>query len=296
MSKQLSGVVLPIPTPFTRDDVLDQEATRDMINFYLDVGVTCIAPCGSTGEFASLRNEERRKMVETAIDEVNGKMPVVAGTHALTTEEAISLTKHAKDAGASAALVVPPYYIKPTDDELFGYYADISKVDVPIIVYNNPWTSKVDIKPPLLARLAENFENIKYVKESSGAIQRIHEILQLTNKLTVFCGSDNLALESFAMGAKGWVAAAADICPKQANDLYNAAVEKKNMDAATKLYYQLLPLFNLLESSGRYVQYVKAGLKLLGHPVGPPRKPLLPVNSEEEQALKKIMLKAGIIR
>jgi 4-hydroxy-tetrahydrodipicolinate synthase len=295
MTANLNGVILPIPTPFARDYSIDQNAERAVIRFYLDSGVTCIAPCGSTGEFASLKNDERRKVVETAIDEVNGKIPVVAGTHALTTDEAVSLTEHAKDTGASAALVVPPYYIKPTDDELYNHYASIARVDIPIIVYNNPWTSKVDMKPPLLAKLAENFENIKYVKESSGAIQRIHEILHLTSKITVFCGSDNLALESFLIGAKGWIAASADICPVQANQLYHAS-EKKSMDEAMRLYFRLLPLFNLLESSGRYVQYVKAGLELLGHPVGPPRKPLLPIAPEEKQALKEIMLKAGIIR
>jgi 4-hydroxy-tetrahydrodipicolinate synthase len=295
MSGQLTGVVLPIPTPFTREYSVDQKAERDLIRFYLEEGVTCISPCGSTGEFASLTNEERKRVVETAIDEVNGKIPVLPGTHALTTDEAVSLTRHAKDMGASAVLVVPPYYIKPTDDELFGYYEDIAKVDIPIVVYNNPGTSKVDLKPPLIAKLAENFENIKYVKESSGLIQRIHEILQLTSKITVFCGSDNLALESFAMGAKGWVAASADICPRQANDLFYAA-EKKGMDEAMIAYFRLLPLFNLLETSGKYVQYVKAGLELLGHPVGPPRKPLLPVSPGEEQALKNIMLKAGIMR
>jgi 4-hydroxy-tetrahydrodipicolinate synthase len=294
MSGKLTGVVLPIPTPFTRDYAIDQDAERGLIRFYLESGVTCIAPCGSTGEFASLKNDERRKVVETAIDEVNGKIPVVVGTHALTTEESVSLTKHAKDTGASAALVVPPYYIKPTDDELYSHYADIAKVDIPIMLYNNPGTSKVDMKPPFIARLAENFENIRYVKESSGVIQRIHEILQLTNKMTVFCGSDNLVLESVAMGAQGWVGAAADICPKQANELYYAG--KKSMDEAMRLYFRLLPLFNLLENSGRYVQYVKAGLELLGHPVGPPRKPLLPVGPQEKQAVKEIMLKAGIIR
>ena len=294
MSGQVTGVILPIPTAFTREYSLDQNAERALIRFYLDVGAACISPCGSTGEFASLTNEERRKVVETAIDEVNGKIPVVAGTHALTTDEAVSLTRHAKNVGASAVLVVPPYYIKPTDDELYGYYGDIAQVDIPIVVYNNPGTSKVDIKPALIAKLAENFDNIKYVKESSGLIQRIHEILQLTNKITVFCGSDNLALESFAMGAKGWVAASADICPRQANDLFYAA-ERKNMDEAMKSYFRLLPLFNLLEASGKYVQYVKAGLELLGHSAGPPRKPLLPVSSEEEQALKKIMVKAGIL-
>jgi len=294
MSGQLTGVVLPIPTPFTREYSLDENVERDLIRFYLDEGVTCISPCGSTGEFASLTNEERRKVVEIAIDEISGKTSVVAGTHALTTDEAVSLTRHAKNVGASAVLVVPPYYIKPTDDELYGYYGDIAQVDIPIVVYNNPGTSKVDIKPPLIAKLAENFDNIKYVKESSGLIQRIHEILQLTNKITVFCGSDNLALESFAIGAKGWVAASADICPRQANDLFYAA-ERKNMDEAMKVYFRLLPLFNLLESSGKYVQYVKAGLQLLGHPVGPPRKPLLPVGPGEEQELRKIMVRAGIL-
>jgi 4-hydroxy-tetrahydrodipicolinate synthase len=294
MSKELSGVVLPIPTPFTSEYALDESAERDLIRFYLEEGVTCISPCGSTGEFASLTNQERRKVVETAVDEVNGKIPIVAGTHALTTDEAVSLTRHAKDAGVSAVLVVPPYYIKPTDDELYGYYGDIAQVDIPIVLYNNPWTSKVDLKPPLIAKLAEDFANINYVKESSGLIQRIHEILQLTDKITVFCGSDNLALESFAMGAKGWVAASADICPGQANDLFYAA-EGKRMDEAMKTYFRLLPLFNLLEASGKYVQYVKAGLQLLGHPVGPPRKPLLPVSAGEAQALKEIMLKAGIM-
>jgi len=295
MTEKLSGVVLPIPTPFTRDYTVDEKALRDIISFYIEKKADCIAPCGSTGEFAFLSFDERKRVVEIAIDQANGKIPVVAGTHALTTAEAVSLTKHAKDVGANAVLVVPTYYLKPTEKELYGYYADMAKVGIPIVIYNNPWTSKVDIKPELIAKLGEDFENIRYVKESSGSIQRIHEILRLTDKITVFCGSDDLALESFAMGAKGWVAAAANICPRQAHDLYYAAVVEKKIDEAMKLYLRLLPLFNLLESSGRYVQYVKAGLDLLGHPVGLPRRPLLPVSPEEKDSLRRIMVEAGIL-
>lgn len=295
MEERLSGVILPIPTPFAANYAIDEKALRDIIGFYVENKADCIAPCGSTGEFAFLSSDERKRVVKIAIDEAKGKITVVAGTNALTTAEAVSLTTHAKDVGADAVLVVPTYYLKPTEKELYGYYADIAKVGIPIVIYNNPWTSKVDIKPELIARLGEDFENIKYVKESSGSIQRIHEILRLTDKITVFCGSDDLALESFAMGAKGWVAASANMCPGQAHDLYHAAVIEKNMDKAMGLYLRLLPLFNLLESSGMYVQYVKAGMDLLGHPVGLPRKPLLPVSPEEKDSLRRIMVEAGIL-
>ncbi len=295
MTRKISGLLLPIPTPFKQDGSVDETALRNVIDFYIDNQASGIAPCGSTGEFAALTQEERRRVVEISIDEANGKITVLAGTHAITTAETVSLTKHAKDAGADGVLVVPPYYIKPSEEELYGHYAEIGKVGIPVTVYNNPFTSKVDMRPELIAKLANDIDMVRYVKESSGVLQRIHEIFRLTDKITVLCGSDDLALESFMMGAKGWVAAAGNICPKQASELFRLSAIEKNNENALKLYNRLLPLFNLLESTGRYVQYVKAGLDLLGHPVGQPRKPYLSITAKEREELRSMMIRAGIL-
>lgn len=286
---------MPIPTPFKDDYSVDEVALKNMIDFHIKKGVGALIACGSTGEFAFLTHDERKKVVETVIDHANGRVPVVAGTHALTTNEAVALTTHAKGAGADAVLVVPTYYLKANETEIFGYYSEIAKVGLPIIVYNNPATTKIDLKPPLIARLAEEYDNIRYVKESSGFIQRVHEIMMLTEKITIFCGMDDLALESFAMGAKGWVSAGANLCMEKANLLFKKSALERRIDDARELYFALLPLFNLLEGSERYVQYVKAGLALLGYPVGPPRKPLLPLDSQDTQTLKNIMVKAKLL-
>jgi len=287
--KKFEGTFVVTVTPFTSDEELDLEALRANVDYYIESGVHGVVVGGSTGEFASLSFQEHKKIIEAVVDEVNGRVPVIAGTGACATRRVIELTKYAKDVGADGAMIIPPFYTKPNENELYEHFKNIAEaVDLPIMLYNNPWTSKVDMQPALVARLAE-IDNIQYVKESSGDVTRVWKIINLTGgKMTVFCGADNLALESFLMGAKGWICVAANMFPKHTSRLYELAKEN-NIERARTLYSQLLPLLNFLEETGKFTQLSKAGLEILGRKAGPPRKPLLPVDEEEKQKLKDLI-------
>lgn len=284
-----SGVYVVVCTPFTEDDHLDEGALRRHIRFLLDAGVHGVIPTGSTSEFASLTEAERKRAADITLDEVRGRVPVVVGTAAVSTHDTIMYSQYAEAAGADGVMIVPPYYCHPTEREIYHHYEAVAgSIHLPIMLYNNPSTSGVDMQPALLARLAE-IENIAYVKESSGDMRRVSEIMRLCgDRLTIFCGADNLALEMFAVGIQGWVAAPANAIPKQCVQLYELAAVKKDLDQARKLYLKMLPYFTALES-GQFVQYVKASLEILGKPIGAPRKPLLRPAEEDYRKLEELL-------
>ncbi|MEM3627395.1 MAG: 4-hydroxy-tetrahydrodipicolinate synthase [Candidatus Bathyarchaeia archaeon] len=295
--KKFEGTFVVAVTPFTSNEELDLEALKENVDYYIENGVHGVVVAGSTGEFAVLSLEEHKKIMEVVADRVNGRVPVIAGTGACATRRVIELTKYAKDVGADGAMIIPPFYTKPKENELYEHYKSIAEaVDLPIMLYNNPWTSKVDMQPSFIAKLAE-INNISYVKESSSDATRIWRIINLTKgKMTVFCGADNLALESFLMGAKGWVCVAANMFPRHTSRLYELACKENKIEEARKLYMELLPLLNFLEETGKFCQLSKCGLEILGRKAGPPRKPLLPVTEEEKQELKQIMKKIQTIK
>ncbi|MBS7639886.1 MAG: 4-hydroxy-tetrahydrodipicolinate synthase [Candidatus Bathyarchaeia archaeon] len=295
--KRFEGTYVVAVTPFKPNEELDLEALKENIDYYIENGVHGVIVCGSTSEFASLSIDEHKKVVEVAVDHVNGRVPVIAGTGACSTRQVIDLTRHAKDVGADGALIVPPFYTKPKENELYEHYRRIAEsVDLPIMLYNNPFTSKIDMQPPFIAKLSE-LPNIEYVKESSGDITRVWRIINLTGgKMTVFCGSDNLALESFLMGARGWVCVAANIFPKHTSRLFELACRENNIEKARDLYNKLLPLLNFLEETGKFAQLAKAGLEMMGKRTGPPRGPLLPPSEEEKEELKEIIEKIKMVK
>ena len=185
--------------------------------------------------------------------------------------------------------MVPPYYHKPTEEGIINHYRSISDaVHIPVMVYNNPATSKVDMLPDFIARLSE-FENIKYVKESSGDITRVWKIRKLTNdRMTVFCGGDNMALESYLMGATGFICVASNFLPFETSEIYRLFKAGKLKEAKT-LYEKILPMLNFLEDSGKFPQISKAALNMAGKKVGITRSPLMPLNSQEEKRLKELL-------
>jgi 4-hydroxy-tetrahydrodipicolinate synthase len=287
--QKFEGTYVVIITPFTKNDELDLEGLENNIEYYIENGVHGIAAGGSTGEFATLTLKEHKKLMKTVVDKVNDRVPVIAGTASCSTSRVIELNKYAKDVGVDGTLIVPPFYSKIKDDEIYEHYKSISDaVDLPIMIYNNPFTSKIDMSPEFLAKLTE-IDAVKYVKESSGDISRIWRIRELTgDDMTIFIGSDNLALESFLMGAKGWICVAANIFPKQASKLYELAKDGK-FEKARKLYSVLLPLCNFLEETGKFTQVAKYGLEVLGQRGGPPRAPFLPLNEGLKKETDKIM-------
>ena len=287
--KKFEGTFVVSVTPMTNDEELDLESFKDNLDYYIENGVHGIAINGSTGEFAAQSLEELKSVMNAAVEIVDGRVPLISGTAACSTRRVIELTMYAEDAGVDGALIVPPFYSKIDEEEVYEHFRAIDEaVNIPIMVYNNPWTSKIDIPPEGLARLAE-LHNVQYVKESSGDITRIPRILDLTDgKMAVFCGSDNLALESFFMGATGFICVAANIFPKHMSKLYEYANFDRDYEKAKALYSTVLPLCNFLEGTGKFTQTAKYGLEYFGRKAGPPRKPFLPLSEEHKRQAEEI--------
>jgi 4-hydroxy-tetrahydrodipicolinate synthase len=183
-----------------------------------------------------------------------------------------------------------PYYSLPTAEELWEHFRAVdAAINVPIMLYNYPGRTGVDLVPDLVERLAQ-LESVQYIKESTGDATRVSEIIRRCgDKITVFCGCDTLALESFLMGARGWVGGVANVLPRQHVKLFELAVVEQDFAAARELDYRLLPMLALMEGGGKYTRFVKAGCALTGHPVGPPRPPLRPATSDEEQQIRNAL-------
>jgi 4-hydroxy-tetrahydrodipicolinate synthase len=287
--REFKGVFVPISTPFTDRGELDEETLRSNIDWYIENRVHGIVPCGSTGEFLSLTEHERKKCVDIVIDQANGRIPVIVGASSVPTSDAIMYGKYAEDSGADGVMVVSPYYYSYSEDEVYQYFKDIDEsIGVPMVIYNNPFTTKVDLKPEFLAKCAAHFKNFEIVKESSADASRVSKIIRMTgDRLSVFCGEDSLPLESFMLGAKGWVATCSNVVPRECVSLYELAVEKKDLESASRFYKRLYPFIALLDATP-FIQNVKACLEFQGRSAGRPRKPLLPINDEQKEILLKL--------
>lgn len=291
--KKIEGTYCAMVTPFKGNEDINIEGLKSNIDFYIENGIHGLVVGGSTGEFATLQPREHKRIIKIAVDQVNGRVPLLAGTAHCSTRYTIEMSKYAEDTGVDGLLILPPFYSLPGEREIYEHYSAISKaVSIPIMLYNNPFTSKVDMKPELVQKLSE-LPNVTHIKESSGDATRIWKIRRLTqDRLMIFCGADNLALESFMMGAKGWISVAANILPKECAELYNFAVQR-DLDKATVLYDKLLPLCNLLEDTGMFAGLSKAGLDLLGKNGGRPRRPMTPPERNEIEQLKTILKMFG---
>jgi 4-hydroxy-tetrahydrodipicolinate synthase len=289
MAKKLEGTYVVTVTPFDEADQLNLDVLRELVDYFIANHVDGIFVGGSTGEFAYLTPEEHMQIIETVVDQSNGRVPVLAGTAACATKQAVALSKYAEGAEVDGVVVVPPYYHRPTEEGLLHHYRAISEaITIPLMVYNNPAVAKVDMSPDLIARLSE-FSNVKYVKESSGDITRIWKIRKLTNdRITVFCGGDNMALESYLMGATGFICVASNFLPIETSDIYRLYKEGK-IEEARRVYERILPILNFLEDSGKFVQLSKAALNLAGKKVGLARSPLMPLSASEERKLKELL-------
>ena len=292
--KKLRGTFVVMVTPFTENEDLDEKALRQNIDWYIQEGIHGVICNGSTSEFSNLSKEERKRVVDITVDQAKGRVPVMSGTAAHSTRETIEMTAYAKKAGCNAVLLVPPYYGLPSQDEIYEYYKDVAKaVPIQIMVYNNPYTSGVDVLPKTVARLTA-FENIPYIKESSADIRRIHEIIMLCgDKIDVWCGWEDLAYESLMMGCKGWVCPTANIVPKMTVDLFNL-VQAKKLPEAEKLYYKLLPLLIYLEA-GKLGAKAKEAMNILGKRGGKPRRPFLPLTEAEKPECRKILKDLAVL-
>ena len=278
-------------TPMTAEQGVDYKTLSSFVDYLVETGgVHGVIPLGSTGEFYALDAEERRLVAQTTLDAVAGRVPVLVGTNAGSTRQAVRYSQQAQEQGAAGVMLAAPYYSLPTYEGLWEHFRVIdSEIDIPIMLYNYPGRTGVDMTPDFIVRLAE-LKNVRYVKESTGDISRVSEIIRRCgDRITVFCGCDTAALESFLLGAAGWVGGVVNVLPKEHVELYELAVAKSDPLAARELYYRLLPVLAMMEQSGKYTQLVKAGCELAGHPVGPPRLPLAPASGDDIARLAEIM-------
>jgi 4-hydroxy-tetrahydrodipicolinate synthase len=281
-------------TPFDEEGALDEARLRRFVDWQIEGGVQGLIPLGSTGEFLSLTRKERDRVGAIVVEQAAGRVPVLIGTASEWTDEAVSLAKEAERVGADGIMVVPPYYSSPTEDELFEHYRRIAEaIGIPVMIYNNPFTSNVDLKAPFVARLSE-IDNISYIKESSGSVPRTTEILRLCgDRMTVFAGYH--PWEGYLVGAQGYVSVFSNIAPGLSAELFNITVDRRDPEGGRRIYHKILPLLEAL-SGDLYVSATKAALGMIGMPVGNPRPPRLPLPSEKFEGLSKALAELGLVK
>jgi len=288
------GTYTVLVTPFTADgSAIDIAALERLVNWQIERGIHGLIPLGSTGEFLSLTSSERTQVIETCIREAAGRVPVLIGTGAEWTRDAVALAREAERLGADGVMVIPPYYSSPTEDELFEHYRRIGEsIALPVMLYNNPATANVDLTPGIVARLSR-IDNVRYIKESTLDVTRVRDIIELCGeRMTVFAGI--LGYESFWLGAQGWVAVCSNLLPHESARLFELAVIRGDRDAALDLYKKILPIVRWVGGS-RYVAASKAGLRLMGLPVGEPRAPRLPLPPADSDALRAELEALGLL-
>ncbi len=288
------GIIPPLVTPFSDDGSLNESMLRKIINYVLDAGVHGVFIAGSTGESYALDAKERIRAFEIAIEEVNGKVPVYAGTAHITTGETVRLTAAAESVGADAVSIVTPFFITPNDQELYQHYKTVAEsTRLPILLYNNPGRTGVHISIETIKALSK-IENILGMKDSSGDMTYINEVIRNTDEnFHFFCGRDTLIFSSLVSGGSGAVPASANITPKLIVELYNQ-FKQGNLEAARKAQFALAPLrmaFNL----GSFPVVLKEGMQMIGFEVGRARPPIQPMSSDKRDVLKNILKNMGLI-
>ena len=289
MTADFRGVFPAMLTPMTASEDIDLARLEALVEYLIASGVHGLIPLGSTGEFYALTAQERHDVLKTVIAATAGRVPVVAGVNAGSTREVVAYSRQAEALGAAGVMVAPPYYSLPRPDELLEHMRLVDRaIGIPILLYNYPGRAGVDMKPDQLERLAE-LKNVRYVKESTGETARISEIIRRCgDRLKVFCGCDTVILESFVLGAVGWVAGIANLCAPEHVQLYDR-MASGDFKTARELFFKLEPLFSYIEGSGKFTQLVKAGCGLVGRDYGPPRRPILVPSEAEMQPLKEML-------
>ena len=288
-----TGSIVAIVTPF-RKGKLDERAFGDLIEWQIANGTNGIVPCGTTGESATLTHEEHHRVVKLTVEVAKRRVPVIAGTGSNSTDEAISLTKHAKEAGADGALLITPYYNKPTQEGLYRHYKAVAEaVDIPQILYNIPGRTGVNMLPSTVARLAV-MKNIVGVKEGSGSVQQASEIAQACgDRIAVLSGDDPLTLPMMAVGATGVITVTANVLPKEMARLV-ASFLAGRIDEARQLHFKLSPLFAALFCETNPIP-IKEALGLMGRIDPELRLPLCAMGTENRNQLTRVMKEMQLI-
>ena len=288
------GIILPHITPFTEKGEIDEPGLRKDVDFWIEAGIHGFATCGSNGEAVYMNSDERRKVIEIVLDQANGRVPIIAGTGAPGTREAIAQTKEAKNLGVDAVLVVTPYFLSPNQAEILSYYQDVSAaVDIPIVLYNVPKFTAVNMEPWVVARLAE-LDNVVGIKDSSGDMRQMQSLINLAgDRISVLSGAGNLVFPCLASGGDGGIVAVANVAAKNSVEIYRRFLSS-DLLGAREAQAEIVVLNDFV--TRQYgVPAVKAGLNLLGQYGGYPRKPLLPASERVKEELKNILVSLKLL-
>lgn len=287
------GSIVALVTPF-RNGEFDEKAYGDLIEWHIAQGTHGIVPCGTTGEASTLSFEEHYRVIEVAVAAVNKRIPVIAGTGANATDEAIDLTKRAKELGADGALIVTPYYNKPTQEGLYRHYKAIAEaVDIPLVLYNVPGRTAVNLLPATVARLAE-VRNVVGIKEATGDMKQASELIRLCgDRLAVVSGDDFTTLPMLCLGGRGAISVTANVSPRDSAEMFNAW-ERGDIAKARELHYKLEPVNAAMFIETNPIP-VKTAVALMGRITGELRLPLCEMSAANREKLEGVLKNAGII-
>ncbi|RJQ15295.1 MAG: 4-hydroxy-tetrahydrodipicolinate synthase [Nitrospiraceae bacterium] len=287
------GSIVAIVTPF-RDKKIDEKALSELIEWHISEGTNAIVPCGTTGESATLDYDEHYRVIEIAIKTVNKRVPVIAGTGANATDETIMITQKAEEMGADGALLVAPYYNKPTQEGLYRHYRAVAEaVDIPILLYNVPGRTAINILPQTVARLAE-IKNIVGIKEATGDMRQASDIIRLCgDRMTVISGDDFTTFPMLALGGKGVISVSANIAPRDVSAMVKAWEDGK-IEEARRLHYKLEPLNQAMFIETNPIP-AKTALSIMGKIQEEFRLPLCPMSGENREKLKNVLINYGVV-
>lgn len=291
---QFRGAFVAIVTPFINGK-MDEQGLKDLIEFQLENGTHGIVPCGTTGESATLSHEEHHRVVEITIKTVNHRVPVIAGSGSNSTAESIELTKHAKDAGADGALMITPYYNKPTQNGLYEHFKAIAEaVDIPIVMYNVPSRTSVNLLPETVARCAQ-IDNIVGIKEATGSMNQVSDVIRrCPDDFSVLSGDDFTCMAQVAIGGCGVISVISNVAPNDMSSMMDAALAG-NFNEARKLHYKMFPLMNAMFIETNPVP-AKTALELMGKiKSSTPRLPLTGMSDANITKLKTVLSDYGLI-
>jgi 4-hydroxy-tetrahydrodipicolinate synthase len=291
----ISGSIVAIVTPFKNGKV-DEQKLRELVDFQIHNGTNGIVPCGTTGESPTLSYEEHTRVIEICIEAAQGRVPVIAGTGSNSTSEAVELTRHAAEAGADAALIVSPYYNKPTQKGLYAHFKTIATaVDIPIILYNIPGRAACNIEPATLAQLANDCKTIIGVKEASGSLAQMQDVMRLCPKgFLLLSGDDALLLPVLSIGGKGVISVAANIVPQDVAQIITTYADGQ-LQKAQAMSYKLLPLVQALFLETNPIP-IKTAMGLMGLCSDELRLPLCPMTDSNKDKLKNTLKEFGLIK
>ncbi len=288
-----TGSLVALVTPF-KQGMVDEDKLVELVEFHVQKGTNGLVPCGTTGESATLSHEEHQRVIEITIKAARKRIPVIAGTGSNNTEEALMLTRFAREAGADAVLMITPYYNKPTQKGLYLHFKKVAEeIDIPIILYNIASRTGVNLEPETLARLA-GIKNIIGIKEASGNLDQVSRMISLCgDKITVISGDDSLTLPILAVGGKGVISVIANILPAEMSTLVKEYLQG-NVNKAREIHYRLYPLIRALFIETNPIP-IKTAMALMGMIREELRLPLAPMEESNRDRLKKIMQDYGLI-